>query len=416
MEIMEDPLPSEKGHSTQLRLMLEDICSDLCRFDHATEGHFGPRNIKINREHYLGSAGAFADIMVIPSNGRPYAVEVKYGYPPDTLVRHLRRKYSTNTDQSTTLSRIVLVIDSEGRSDWPQLEQEVRSFLPPGLPLEVWTEDRLIELIRNRFKVDIAAVTADNLVEVRHAIDRTKGFYAFGATSLDDYEHDPLKADLLWHFGFWRLRELRETRRLSPREILPPGIYRGAAILIADLCSFSSYVRDTPDTAVIGDSLTSFYSRARYQIINNGGMLYQFVGDQVIGVFGVPERTNDFARSALDAAQALLDIGNSISQFWQRHIDRLQDAGGLHIGLAVGDLLFVPSRPFSRTHIESVGDCINVATRLMHAAGPSEIVASNSFHQLLDAATQAKFQEIAPVNARTVGRIGAWKLARPGAS
>ena len=35
---MEDqPLPNEKIYSTQLRLMLEELCSDLCRFEHVAE-------------------------------------------------------------------------------------------------------------------------------------------------------------------------------------------------------------------------------------------------------------------------------------------------------------------------------------------------------------------------------------------
>src|SRR5437867_883378 len=228
---MEDqPLPNEKIYSTQLRLMLEELCSDLCRFEHVAKDRFSPQSIRINREQYLGSPGAFADIVVIPDHARPYAVEVKYGYPADTLVRHLRRKYSGKTELLTRLSKIVLVIDSEGRTEWPHLEAEFRTFLHPDLALEVWNEGHLIHLIHERFKVDIAAITAENLINVRQAIDRTKGFYAFGGASLSEYEHDPLKSELLWHFGFWRLQQLRETKGLGPRDILPPGLYRGAAI------------------------------------------------------------------------------------------------------------------------------------------------------------------------------------------
>ena len=73
------PLPNEQIYSTQLRLMLEELCSDLCRFEHVAKDRFSPQSIRINREQYLGSPGAFADIMVIPDNARPYAVEVKYG-------------------------------------------------------------------------------------------------------------------------------------------------------------------------------------------------------------------------------------------------------------------------------------------------------------------------------------------------
>src|SRR5262249_10939552 len=154
---------------------------------------------------------------------------------------------------------------------------------------------------------------------------------AFGGPSLAEYTNEPLKSALLWHFGFWRLRQLRESRGLTPREIVPPGLYRGVAVLLADLCAFSSYVRDTPDDDVVRHCLTSFYSKARYQIINQGGMVYQFVGDQVIALFGVPDQRPGFVKEALDTAHALVDIGNSISNHWQRHIDRVQTSGGVHI-------------------------------------------------------------------------------------
>ena len=82
---------------------------------------------------------------------------------------------------------------------------------------------------------------------------------------------------------------MREPRRLGVRDIGPPGHYRDVVVVLAELCSFSSFVRDTPNAEVIRENLTSFYSRARYQIINSGGMLYQFVGDEVIGIFGLPD-------------------------------------------------------------------------------------------------------------------------------
>ena len=70
----------------------------------------------------------------------------------------------------------------------------------------------------------------------------------------------------------------------------------------------------------------------------------------------------------------------------------------------------VSLRPFSRTHMGAIGDSINVAARLMTAAGPGEIVISNSFYQQLPASLQAECSELDPVEARNVGRIKAWKV------
>jgi len=408
---MRDQPTEEQSHLTQLRLLLEELCCELCRFEHSAPDRFEPKEARIEREYYLGKPGAFADIRIVPLSSAPYAVEVKFGYSADMLLRHLQRKYGDPTPAVGGVSKVILVIDSADRPDWPQVESAAAGCLAPGLELEVWNEARLIQLLRDRFQIEIPAITPANLLEVRQSIDRAQGFYAFGGSSFAAYEHEPLNAELLWHFGFWKLRQLREARQLRPRDILPPGLYPGVAVLLADLCSFSSYVRDTPDDRIVRESLTSFYSKARYQIINNGGMLYQFVGDEVIGLFGLPDQPGGFARDALETARALVSIGNSVSHHWQRQIDRVQAAGGVHIGLAIGDLQIVSLRPFGRTHVGAVGDCINVAARLMTAAGPSEVVASNSFLQALDETSGSKFQEIEPVEARNVGRIKAWKLS-----
>lgn len=392
----------------QLRLLLEEVCCDLCRFEHVSKDGCCPEGVQIDREFYLGAPGAFADIRVKPPDRQAYFVEVKYGYSFDTLLRHLRRKYGPQTSGSTLTSKVVLVIDSAETA----LVAELARFVHPTLELEVWDEAHLLALIRERFGLDLPAITAESLVDLRQAIDAAKGFHAFGGESVEQYVHDPLKAELLWHFGFWRLRQLRARGRRTPREILPPGTYRGAAVLIADLCSFSSYVRDTPNSEILRECLTSFYSKTRYQIINNGGMLYQFVGDQVVGLFGIPEGGDAYVARIIATAQALVAIGESVSNHWQRRIDRVQTSGGLHVGIAIGDLQLVSMRPFSRTHMGVIGDCINVAARLMASVGQSEIAVSNSFYQRLSEEDQGIFLEAEPIEAKNLGRIKFWRLPR----
>ena len=394
----------------ELRLLLEELCCDLCRFEHVTRDGLAPEAVRVDREYWLGSPGAFADIRVAPAGQPPYFVEVKFGYTSDMLVRHLARKFASLASTTPPARKVVLVVDRGDRVGWEQLQQELLSRLPHGLDLEIWDEARLLCLLAERFGVSIPRITPAALLDVRQAIDRAKGYHAFGGPSLTEYDHDPLKAELLWHFGFWRLKQLRSTGRSTPRDILPPGPYHAVAVLLADLCSFSSYVRDTNDAEIVRECLTSFYSKARYQIINSGGMLYQFAGDQVIGLFGIPDHPRGFTDAVLDTARALCRIGESVSQHWQRRIDRVQNAAGLHVGIALGDLQIVSLRPFSSLHVGAIGDCINVASRLLVLAGPSEVVISNAFHQKLGDDSQVLCSEIEPVETRNVGRIRAWKV------
>lgn len=397
--------PHPARDASQLRLLLEELCCDLCRFIHVREG-LAPEAVAIDREFWLGRPGAFADICVRPLEKPAYCVEVKHGYPDDTLVSHMARKYGAA--EAPAFDKLLLVIDIAQRPDWPRTLEALRKAIHPRLTLQVWDESELLTRLRECFDVRVDSLSADDLLDVRVAIDHAKGRHAFGDEG--GYEHDPLKAELLWHFSFWRLRQLREAQGLTPRQILQPGLYPEVAVLIADLCGFSSYMRDTPDAEVTRESLTAFYSKARSQIIDRGGMLYQFVGDEVIGLFGLPEPDERAAEAALDAACALASIGKSVADSWQRQIDRVQASGGLHMGLSTGEVQIVSLRPYSRTHMGALGDSVNVAARLMAQAGPGEIVATNSFHRRLGSEARSGFEQMAPLEAKNVGKINGWKM------
>jgi len=298
------------------------------------------------------------------------------------------------------------VVDREGRADWRQLETRLRKVTHRGLGLELWDEARLRELIFACFGVSLGPMTSEGLSELRQAIDDIKWRWAFGERHVEN----PLKTSLLWHFGYSRLLQLHKLHKLAPEEILPPRRLRNAVVLLADLSSFSSFVRDTRDDEVMRNALTTFYSNSRYAVINTGGMMSQFVGDEVLALFGVPDVQDGYAKRALDCARALLHIGSSVSNRWQREIDRVQPSGGVHIGMAMGDIQSVLFRPFSRSHVGIVGDAVNLAARLLAQAATNEIVVSNAYFQTLPDREQASFQEMEPLEAKNVGLIKCWKL------
>jgi class 3 adenylate cyclase len=396
----------------ELRLLLEDICCDLCRFIHSADGTTAPELITINREAYLGVEGAYADIRVLPPGSPQYLVEVKYGYSFEELPRVFARKYGHITPELSEVSKVVLVVDTEAEDDWPIVEEQLRKCMPNKLPLQVWNWRKLAARINSCFQTSIESLSEETLLEVRTAIDRGKGFHAFGADSIDSYVHDPLKAMLIWHFGFWRLRQLRDSAGLNLTEFLVPGTYRQVVVVMADLCSYSKYVRDTRDRDLVSQLLTTFYAHTRYEVINHGGMLYRYVGDQVVAFFGIPDQRLDYIVDALDTAKSLIHIGSSLSHDWQRRIDHVQETGGLSVSIAMGDVDIVRLRPFSRTHLDFVGEMINIGARLNDVAGSNEIVVSNTYYQSMPHEEQADFEEIAAVEAKNIGSIGAWRLNR----
>lgn len=364
---------ADESFLDELRLFLESVCCDLCRFEHAERDGVAPEAVHIRQELTL-AAGAWADIHVTPPGSPPYFVEVDYGYSAGRLLESVRRKYGPASPDPTGATRLVLVIDTQGRPDWPALEAAIRAVLRPELALEVWDEARLRELVSRRFGVDMGSFEQqEDLLALRAAIDRAKMRHAFDDT------RSALAPTLLWYLGFWRLRQLRDAGRKSAEAILAPGLYPNVAVVLAD------------------------------QILDSGGMLYQFLGDSVIAFFGMPERTPDDVSRAMGCARALLDIGASVATEWQRQIDRVQAATGMHVAVTIGDIQLVSFQPFGQAHFGCVGDSINLAARLNGLAGTGEIVVSNSLYQRLPETTRGEFAEMEPVEAKNWGRVRAWK-------
>ncbi len=390
----------------QLRLFLEEICCDICRVHAVQHDGAAADQVDVAREVDLGTPGAFADMLVRRPGRPPYFLEVKYGYASDRLVHHLEHKYGTASSTVPDADRVVLLIDRVGRPDWPGLFGRLRSAIRPELDLEIWDEIRLRELIRECFNLDLPTVTVEGLTDLRSGIDQAKWHWAFG----DRHVNSPIKSSLLWHFGWSRLLQLHTQYGLTPERILPPQRYRTVVVILADLSYFSSFVRDTRDDEVMRGALTSFYSNSRYAIINSGGMMGQFVGDEVLALFGVPEPEEGIPMRALECARSLLQIGNSVSNRWQRQLDRVQPAGGVHVGIAMGDIHVVLYRPFSQTHIGVVGDAVNLSARLLAEASSNEMVVTNTFYQKLPEMVQSEFAEMEPIEAKNVGLIKAWKL------
>src|SRR5439155_3203592 len=178
---------------SQLRLLVEELSCDLCRFEHVIRDHVAPESVRIDREFDLGISDAFADIRVAVPGQAPYFVEVKYGYSGQRLLQSLRRKFGCATPGNRQASKVVLVIDRAARVDWPELESELARCLCPPLKLEIWSEERLIALLQQRFGVRIGSITEDDLIDVRHAIGRAKGAHAFGSSSLAADDTEPLR-------------------------------------------------------------------------------------------------------------------------------------------------------------------------------------------------------------------------------
>jgi len=389
---------------SELGSFVDEICSDLCRFECAAAGGCAPSDVSIEREVTL-APDLHADIRVEPPKGAPFFVENKLEYAPSDLVARIRRKYGVASPAWRGAQRLAVLLDRAAAPDPGELERALGTATAGRLAVEVWDVKDLLRRIRTVFGADIGAISRAGLLDVRSAIEQAQWRTAYD----DKFSGHGRATTLLWHFSPWELSRLYREQGLAPDDLLRPQVYDDVVVVMADLCSFSSYVRDTRDEAMIRRRLTEYYSLARYAVLNEGGMLYQFVGDEVVGVFGLYEPAATAAVHALRCVRTLCEAGNAVSSAWQRTLDRVQPSRGVHIGVGMGPLGLLAWRPFSRTHVGFIGEALNLAARLMGEAKSGEIFATNTYYSALDPEHHTLFEEVGPIEAKNVGRIQGWR-------
>ena len=129
--------------------------------------------------------------------------------------------------------------------------------------------------------------------------------------------------------------------------------------LFCDLVGFTA-LSDGADPEDVDRMLAGYFAMARAQIEGHGGVVEKFIGDAVVGVFGVPAHEDDperAVRAALRIADAATEL-RTLSGF----------ALPLRIGINTGEALVrVGVAPGSGEHFLA-GDAINTASRIQSAA------------------------------------------------
>lgn len=136
---------------------------------------------------------------------------------------------------------------------------------------------------------------------------------------------------------------------------------RPIAILFCDLRNFTrlSSVNGSFDMAYF---LNRFYTSLGEPILMNNGIIYQYVGDEIVGVFGTSGGTRQKnCMDAIRAAQGMHYALERLNKMELKDFDvKLEMGIGINYGLAyVGHLGHPTHRQFS-----VIGDPVNVASRI----------------------------------------------------
>ncbi|TMC47367.1 MAG: hypothetical protein E6J20_19855 [Chloroflexi bacterium] len=126
------------------------------------------------------------------------------------------------------------------------------------------------------------------------------------------------------------------------------------------------------DGEVLTDLMAAYFAALRAEIEAAGGRVEKFIGDAVVGVFGLPRAHEDDAARALRAAVA---IRQRLPELNAELTAQFGVAVQVHTGINTGEV--VVAEVSSAEELGMVtGDVLNVAARLEASSAPGQIVVS----------------------------------------
>jgi class 3 adenylate cyclase len=152
------------------------------------------------------------------------------------------------------------------------------------------------------------------------------------------------------------------------------GFVTGAArrvlsILFADLVGFTELSErlDPEDVAAIQQE---YFTQAHDAIVRHGGNVEKYIGDAVVGSFGVPQAADDDAEQAVRAGLAIVGAVEHVS----RSLGLREGALQVRVGVNTGEVVATPLPGDAAVGYRLTGDAVNVAARLQGQARPGAVL------------------------------------------
>jgi|SRR5215211_48895 class 3 adenylate cyclase/tetratricopeptide (TPR) repeat protein len=149
--------------------------------------------------------------------------------------------------------------------------------------------------------------------------------------------------------------------------------------------------------------LGQYFQRVREVLERHQGTVEKYVGDAVVGVFGVPRLHED---DALRAVRAAAELGEALSEL-NKELERGSGVTlKIRVGLNTGEVVAGSAAAGSALVL---GDAVNVAARLEQAAAPGEVLLGQTTWQLVRDAV--RMEAVAPLLVKGRSReVAAWRL------
>jgi adenylate cyclase len=178
-------------------------------------------------------------------------------------------------------------------------------------------------------------------------------------------------------FGKYIGSEVLEMIMANPESAWLKGHRNEATIVFTDIRGFSLYSKlKEPEEIVEG--LNEYFEIATQAIQDHGGYVDKFIGDAVLGVFGVPVYHKNHVERGVRASS---DMQKKFMNKRYNGNRLLQSVGiGIHTGIVVSGNIGSQDK----MEYTVIGDTVNLTAHLNRLARPGEIIITKSVYENLE--------------------------------
>ena len=208
---------------------------------------------------------------------------------------------------------------------------------------------------------DLLAATQEiSLGNLKYKIRRIRNDEMGDLATAFNFMSDELtkKALMQDSFGKYVGSEVLDLIMADPDNALLKGTRNNVSVLFTDVRGFTSYSEQhTPEQVV--EALNVYFDIATRHIREFGGYVDKFIGDAVMGVFGVPVPTENHAEQSVRAALTMqTELAERAAATGNEMLARV--GIGINTGFAVSGNIGSPDK----LEYTVIGDVVNVASRL----------------------------------------------------
>ena len=183
-------------------------------------------------------------------------------------------------------------------------------------------------------------------------------------------------------------KELADLHQFSSPLKEIEGERKLVTVMFADLSGFTAY-SEKEDPEIVRKLVNAIFERLAQVIMEYGGFIEKYIGDEIMAIFGAPISYEDHAERALRSALDMMETLKLYNRVEGTHF-------GIHIGINSGRVVtgIIGARRHQQYGV--TGDAVNLAARLKHAAQNGQILIGPETYRLTHRAFECSLPE--PMN------------------